>query len=101
MAETDGRRRRGIAPQTVDRQSGLDQDGEDHRGGSRRQKAHPFYKRVVTRSKKFYAHDEEQTAHIGDFVKIEETRPLSQAEALAAEGSARVGVAPGDREPVV
>jgi len=44
----------------------------------RRQKAHPFYKRVVARSKKFYAHDEEGTAHLGDFVKIEETRPLSK-----------------------
>jgi small subunit ribosomal protein S17 len=44
----------------------------------RRQKAHPFYKRVVSRSKKFYAHDEESTAHLGDFVKIEETRPLSK-----------------------
>ena len=29
----------------------------------RRQKAHPFYKRVVARSKKFYAHDEDGTAH--------------------------------------
>ena len=44
----------------------------------RRQKAHPFYKRVVARSKKFYAHDEDGTAHLGDFVKIEETRPLSK-----------------------
>jgi len=44
----------------------------------RRQKAHPFYKRVVSRSKKFYAHDERGTAHVGDFVKIEETRPLSK-----------------------
>ncbi len=44
----------------------------------RRQKAHPFYKRVVKRSKKFYAHDEDGTAHLGDFVKIEETRPLSK-----------------------
>jgi small subunit ribosomal protein S17 len=44
----------------------------------RRQKAHPFYKRVVARTKKFYAHDEEGTAHVGDFVKIEETRPLSK-----------------------
>ncbi len=44
----------------------------------RRQKAHPFYKRVVARSKRFYAHDEEGTAHLGDFVKIEETRPLSK-----------------------
>ena len=42
----------------------------------RRQKAHPFYKRVVARSKKFYAHDEDGTAHLGDVVKIEESRPL-------------------------
>ena len=44
----------------------------------RRQKAHPFYKRVVARSKKFYAHDEDGTAHLGDVVKIEESRPLSK-----------------------
>ena len=44
----------------------------------RRQKAHPYYKRVVNRSKKFYAHDENGTAQTGDFVKIEETRPLSK-----------------------
>ncbi len=43
-----------------------------------RQKAHPLYERVVKRSKKFYAHDEKQTAHVGDFVRIEETRPLSR-----------------------
>ena len=44
----------------------------------RRQKAHPLYQRVMKRSKKYYAHDEEQTAHTGDFVRIEETRPLSR-----------------------
>jgi small subunit ribosomal protein S17 len=43
-----------------------------------RQKAHPLYKRVVKRSKKFYAHDEQGTAHVGDFVEIEETRPMSK-----------------------
>ncbi len=43
-----------------------------------RQKAHPLYVRVVKRTKKFYAHDEEQTAHLGDVVRIEETRPLSK-----------------------
>jgi len=43
-----------------------------------RQKAHPLYQRVMSRSKKFYAHDEEQTAHVGDYVRIEETRPLSR-----------------------
>jgi small subunit ribosomal protein S17 len=44
----------------------------------RSQKAHPLYRRVVARTKKFYAHDEEQTARVGDFVRIEETRPLSR-----------------------
>jgi small subunit ribosomal protein S17 len=43
-----------------------------------RQKAHPMYNRVVAKTKKFYAHDEENTAHTGDVVKIEETRPLSK-----------------------
>jgi small subunit ribosomal protein S17 len=43
-----------------------------------RQKAHPMYRRVVAHTKKFYAHDEQNTAHTGDVVKIEETRPLSK-----------------------
>ena len=43
-----------------------------------RQKAHPLYKRVVSRSKKFYAHDEQGSARVGDFVEIEETRPMSK-----------------------
>lgn len=43
-----------------------------------RQKAHPLYRRVVARTGKFYAHDEQQTANLGDFVRIEETRPLSR-----------------------
>ena len=43
-----------------------------------RQKQHPLYVRVVKKSKKFYAHDEQQTARVGDVVRIEETRPLSK-----------------------
>src|SRR3954463_13475916 len=43
-----------------------------------RQRAHALYKRVITRSKRFYAHDEEGTARLGDFVEIEETRPMSK-----------------------
>jgi small subunit ribosomal protein S17 len=39
---------------------------------------HPLYKRVVTRRKKFYAHDEEGTARPGDTVRIVESRPLSK-----------------------
>jgi small subunit ribosomal protein S17 len=41
-------------------------------------KSHALYRRVVQKSRKFYAHDEENTAHVGDFVEIEETRPLSK-----------------------
>jgi len=43
-----------------------------------RKKAHPLYKRVISIRKKFYAHDEKNEAHIGDVVRIEESRPLSR-----------------------
>src|ERR1700719_1945261 len=43
-----------------------------------RKKAHPFYKRVVSKAKKFYAHDEKNVARMGDVVRLEETRPLSK-----------------------
>ncbi|HTA25218.1 MAG TPA: 30S ribosomal protein S17 [Terriglobales bacterium] len=43
-----------------------------------RKKSHAFYGRVVSKSKKFYAHDEKNEAHVGDIVRLEETRPLSK-----------------------
>lgn len=39
---------------------------------------HPRYRKVVTRFKKFYAHDERSEARPGDRVLIQETRPLSR-----------------------
>lgn len=39
---------------------------------------HPLYKRIVGKRKKFYAHDEESTARLGDVVRIVECRPLSK-----------------------
>ena len=39
---------------------------------------HPVYKRIVSKRKKFYAHDEEQTAKVGDIVRIIECRPMSR-----------------------
>ena len=39
---------------------------------------HPLYKRIVTKRKKFYAHDEDGTAKTGDIVRIIECRPLSK-----------------------
>jgi small subunit ribosomal protein S17 len=43
-----------------------------------RRVAHPLYKRVVTKRKKFYAHDEEGSVRLGDTVRIIESRPLSR-----------------------
>ncbi len=38
---------------------------------------HPVFKKIVKRSKKYYAHDEKESAKVGDTVRIRETRPLS------------------------
>jgi len=45
-----------------------------------RQTADPLYRKVVTRAKKYYAHDEENEARNGDRVQIVETRPLSKTK---------------------
>ena len=39
---------------------------------------HPLYKKFVSRSKKYAAHDEDNRYHAGDAVRIEESRPLSK-----------------------
>jgi small subunit ribosomal protein S17 len=39
---------------------------------------HPVYKRIVTKRKKFYAHDEQGQAKAGDVVRIIECRPMSK-----------------------
>ena len=39
---------------------------------------HPLYKKIVNKTKKFMAHDEENMCGIGDTVLIQETRPLSK-----------------------
>jgi small subunit ribosomal protein S17 len=39
---------------------------------------HPIYGKFVKRSKKFFAHDEENACNVGDVVTIMETRPLSK-----------------------
>lgn len=41
---------------------------------------HPIYERVIKRSKKFHAHDEQNQCKIGDVVRIVETRPLSKTK---------------------
>jgi small subunit ribosomal protein S17 len=41
-------------------------------------KPHPRYSKMITRSKKLHAHDEENACGVGDTVTIMETRPLSK-----------------------
>jgi small subunit ribosomal protein S17 len=45
-----------------------------------RRMQHPRFKKVITRYRKFYAHDDKGEAKIGDRVRIEETRPLSKTK---------------------
>jgi small subunit ribosomal protein S17 len=39
---------------------------------------HPLFKKTVRRSKKFHAHDAEETFKVGDLVFIEESKPISK-----------------------
>lgn len=41
---------------------------------------HPLYGKRITKTKKYVAHDEQNTCRIGDEVKIGETRPLSKTK---------------------
>ena len=43
-------------------------------------KPHPIYGKMITSSKKFHAHDENNEAGVGDVVRIMETRPLSKTK---------------------
>ena len=51
-----------------------------------RLRRHPIYKRVVRLSSKFKAHDEENTAHVGDTVRIEESRLVDRLAAVVQGG---------------
>jgi len=42
---------------------------------------HPLYGKVIRRSKKYHAHDENNEFKLGDLVVIEETRPISKSKA--------------------
>jgi small subunit ribosomal protein S17 len=42
---------------------------------------HPLYGKIVTRSKKYHAHDETRECHQGDMVLIEECRPIAKTKA--------------------
>jgi small subunit ribosomal protein S17 len=57
---------------------------------------HPIYKRIVTKRKKFYAHDEQSTAKPGDVVRIVEHRPLSKLKRWALAEVVRRAVQVGE-----
>ena len=44
----------------------------------KRKYAHPFFKKVITSSKKYHAHDEKNIFKIGDVVRIIESKPFSK-----------------------
>ena len=46
----------------------------------KRKYSHPFFKKVMTSSKKYHAHDEENKFKIGDDVKIIESKPFSKTK---------------------
>ena len=52
---------------------------------------HPKYNKFVLQTKKLYAHDETNDVNVGDRVRVMETRPLSQDQALARHRSAGAG----------
>jgi small subunit ribosomal protein S17 len=45
-----------------------------------RRTTHPLYRKTVTRSQKYHAHDEANDVRVGDRVRIVETRPLSKTK---------------------
>ena len=61
---------------------------------------HPLYKRIIGKRKKFYVHDEESTAKLGDVVRFVESRPLSKLKrwrlAEVVRRAAQVGAQPSD-----
>jgi small subunit ribosomal protein S17 len=63
---------------------------------------HPLYKRIITKRKKFYAHDENNEARMGDVVRIVESRPLSRLKrwrlAEIVRRAAQVAVEPEELE---
>ena len=61
-----------------------------------RRVAHPFYRRIIKKRKKFYAHDEQGLAKVGDVVRIVEHRPLSKLKRWALAEVVRAAVQVGE-----
>ncbi|MEI7643186.1 MAG: 30S ribosomal protein S17 [Chloroflexales bacterium] len=43
-------------------------------------KPHPLYRKIIRKTNKFHAHDEDNSCKVGDTVRIEESRPLSRTK---------------------
>jgi small subunit ribosomal protein S17 len=61
---------------------------------------HPIYKKFITRSKKYMAHDEHNAYHPGDTVRIEESRPISKLKNWVVLDRASAPVPPDDAADV-
>ena len=106
MAETEAKQRRALKNEKVGEVVSTKMQKTIVVEVSRRV-PHPLYKRIIGKRKKFYAHDEEGTAKLGDVVRIIECRPLSKLKrwrladvvrraaqvGVAAEGTGRKGLA--------
>jgi small subunit ribosomal protein S17 len=53
---------------------------------------HPLYKRIITKNNKFYAHDDQNAARVGDTVRIVECRPMSRLKRWKLEEIVRRAV---------
>jgi len=49
---------------------------------------HPLYKKIIRKSKKYHAHDEDNAFKIGDIVRIRECRPISKKKSWKVVGDA-------------
>jgi small subunit ribosomal protein S17 len=54
---------------------------------------HPLYGKIIVRSNKYHAHDEENVAKTGDTVEIQEGRPISKTKAWTVTRVVEVGQA--------
>jgi small subunit ribosomal protein S17 len=61
-------------------------------------KQHPLYKKFIRLRNKFMAHDEENSAGMGDVVRIEESRPISKQKSWVLKEILRVAPGPGKKE---
>ena len=52
---------------------------------------HPVYKKIIKRSKRYHAHDADNTYKTGDVVRIQECRPISKTKSWEVVGAAGAG----------